>query len=558
MGHIVFYSLFYLLPFTLASPKRHPPPATWASFNNSISGRLISSHPTAYPCHTPNFNQEACSEVTKNWSDSFWRTDQVGGYSAILWEAGDGACWIDGGNTTVADRKSGRCEGRDGNGLVADYTVDARNVGDIQKAVVFADRWGLDLRVKNTGHDHLGRSSGKGTFAIWTHNLKGRKWHDGFLPKGAPKGTLSLPAVTLQAGEQWFDVYKDATTQKRIVVGGSARTVGAAGGYLTGGGHSAWSNSYGLAVDNLLEVTLITAQGKHKTINAYNDPEHFYAIRGGGGSSWGVITSATYKTHPEPSHIQVAFAQFNVTKPEAFRGLLMSTFRTLPSVTDGGYTGYGTTYGGFGVGLIFIKPNGTNESFVEAFQPLFKMTELAGVQGAVGAVDFPSWDEYTKAFLQDPNIATNVIDTSRLLTKEVLEGKADELVRLTGEFPEFHAGFNFIGKVNSAGRDDTAVHEAWKTSRAIFSLGIDWPNDTPTEEKKRLKRRTQEVSRRFTEIVGKEGGTYVNEANPFEPDWKQVFWGGKYDRLLRIKKRVDPKGLFRCNRCVGGEVVWEP
>jgi hypothetical protein len=239
------------------------------------------------------------------------------------------------------------------------------------------------------------------------------------------------------------DVYKDAATQKRIVVGGSARTVGAAGGYLTGGGHSAWSHYYGLAVDNLLEVTLVNAQGKHKTINAYNNPDHFYAIRGGGGSSWGVITSATYKTHPEPSHIHVGFAQFNVTKPSAFKRLLASTFRALPVVTQHGYTGYGTTYGGWGVGLIFIKPNGTNESFAEAFQPLSKMTELEDVQGAVGSMEFPSWDEYTKVFLQDPNIATNVIDTSRLLTKEVLEEKADELAKLTEDFPKFHAGFNF-------------------------------------------------------------------------------------------------------------------
>lgn len=50
----------------------------------------------------------------------------------------------------------------------------------------------------------LGRSSGEGTFAIWTHNMKGRKWWDSFVPKNAPRRMKGVEAVTLKAGEQWF------------------------------------------------------------------------------------------------------------------------------------------------------------------------------------------------------------------------------------------------------------------------------------------------------------------------------------------------------------------
>lgn len=49
----------------------------------------------------------------------------------------------------------------------------------------------------------LGRSSGKGAFSIWTHNMKGIEWHDSFVPRGAPAEAGGVPAVTLQAGEQW-------------------------------------------------------------------------------------------------------------------------------------------------------------------------------------------------------------------------------------------------------------------------------------------------------------------------------------------------------------------
>lgn len=140
---------------------------------------------------------------------------------------------------------------------------------------------------------------------------------------GAPKDANGVPAVTLQAGEQWFgvlashifiefrlmitgiDVYRAAANQKVLVLGGSARTVGAAGGYLLGGGHSPFAHDYGLAVDSklsirisnegstnqgsdLLEMSIVSADGKHHVINQHSDPDYFWAVRGGGGSAWGV------------------------------------------------------------------------------------------------------------------------------------------------------------------------------------------------------------------------------------------------------------------------------
>lgn len=80
----------------------------------------------------------------------------------------------------------------------------AQTIQDIQAGVNFARKWGLYLVIKNTGHDHLGRSSGKDSFSIWTHQLKGQEWHKDFIIKGAPDGLHGVSAVTLQAGEQWY------------------------------------------------------------------------------------------------------------------------------------------------------------------------------------------------------------------------------------------------------------------------------------------------------------------------------------------------------------------
>ncbi|KAF1817328.1 FAD/FMN-containing protein [Eremomyces bilateralis CBS 781.70] len=521
-----------------------PSSQEWRTFNKSVSGRLIASVPAALPCHDPDFNEGDCQAARTGWEDSFWRTGEPGAYSAIVWEMWNDLCLI-----------NGTQEERCGQGIVPKLSVDVQTVEDVQKSVNFAMEKYLYLVVKNTGHCHLGRSSGKGGFSIWTHNMKGRDWQDSFVPKDAPAGTSGIPAVTLQAGEQWRDIYIDGSERNRIVVGGSARTVGAAGGYLTGGGHSPFAHFYGLAVDNLLEVSLVTATGEAKIVNQYTDPDYFYAVRGGGGSSWGVITSVTYKTHPSPSHMHVGLVQFNGTDEASRRLILEKALAAIPSVTEGGYIGYGVQDQGF-QGL-FSQANATNDTFTKAFAPFFEITQLPGVSGQVFGFKLPSWRAYIDTFLTDPNIATNNVDTTRLLTKKVLQTKNKELVDLAFSY-EGGCGFNFIGNVAQAERDNVATHDIWKESHTIFSIGSNYEDDAPTPEKVRKRRQTLEISKRLTEIVGEDGGTYINEASPFEPDWQNVFWGAKYKRLLKIKRKVDPTNLFVCNRCVGSDLLFEP
>lgn len=412
-----------------------PNAETWTAFNRSISGRLVASRPSAAVCHDPTYDPELCDEAMANWSSSDWRTDQVGAYSAILWEVGDGQCFPDTPQQESCDQ-----------GLVPPMSVNVTDVEDIEAAIRFADKHDLYLTIKNTGHDHLGRSSGDGSFAIWTHNMKGRDWHDSFVPFNAPKDVSGQPAVTLRAGEQWLDVYRDASAHNRIVVGGSARTVGAAGGYLLGGGHSPWSYFYGLAVDNLLEMSIVTPKGKHVTINDYTDPEYFWAVRGGAGSAWGVVTTVTYRTHPLPSHVQVAFLQANTTSTDTWRKVYVASLRALPAMTEAGYTGYGTASVSSLVQFIFLQPNGTDSSLVagsRGFQELLAMNGTDGTSVLIGNLTFPSWDAYTEAFLTDPNIGTNIQDASRLLTSEVLMENADDLVELAVRHPSVSPGHNF-------------------------------------------------------------------------------------------------------------------
>lgn len=274
----------------------------------------------------------------------------------------------------------------------------------------------------------------------------------------------------------------------------------------------------------------------------------------------------------------MGFVQLNATNGN-LTDVLAESLKLLPGVTDAGYIGYGDLSGGFNG--FFMKPNSTVEAFNETFAGFFNLSTRPGVQGAVGA--YPSdWDGYLETILRDPNIGTNIQDTSRLLTADVIQDKAEDLARFLVKNPG--GGFNFskcqytvfmlmltraVGKVNNDERDNTAVHDIWKKSHALLSISIDWADNATEAEKHKKRLHAVHMSETFSEIVGSDDGTYINEANPYvslyfnseltmsryEPNWESVFWGEKYERLLEIKRRVDPTGLFICNRCVGGELV---
>jgi hypothetical protein len=147
----------------------------------------------------------------------------------------------------------------------------------------------------------------------------------------------------------------------------------------------------------------------------------------------------TYKTHPVPQSFTIGVVQLNTTSNDIFKRVTKESLQLIPRITQAGFTGYGTLEGGFSA--LFIQPNGTIGNFNRTFAPLQRLARTPGVSGQVAA--FPgSWNMYLDTFLQDPNIATNIQDTSRLLTADVLENKTDELVEFIVESGK-GAGFNF-------------------------------------------------------------------------------------------------------------------
>jgi FAD/FMN-containing dehydrogenase len=85
------------------------------------------------------------------------------------------------------------------------------------------------------------------------------------------------------------------------LIGGASLSVGASGGWVMGGGHGALTNNYGLGVDNVLEMKVVLANGTLITANRRQNTDMFFALRGGGGGTFGVVlktTSQIYKIAP--------------------------------------------------------------------------------------------------------------------------------------------------------------------------------------------------------------------------------------------------------------------
>lgn len=146
-------------------------------------------------------------------------------------------------------------------GTYVQYTVNVSKAEHVTAAIQFANKHNIRLVIRNTGHDYNGKSTGAGGLGLWMSHLKDieiKDWSDEFYVG---------KAIKMSAGVQGFEAYAAADAEGLQVVGGECPTVGIAGGYSQGGGHSALTSRHGLAADQTLEWEVITATGEHLFAN---------------------------------------------------------------------------------------------------------------------------------------------------------------------------------------------------------------------------------------------------------------------------------------------------
>jgi len=172
-------------------------------------------------------------------------------------------------------------------------------------------------------------------------------------------------------------------------------------------------------VDNVLEITIVTADGDHITVNAYRNKDLFWALRGGGGGTWGVITSVTYKTHPY-TPFSTTFFSVNSTNANSTHKLLTEIIRMTPSLVEQGYGGYGgTSLQGFQFAL--VSPNATAEQTRVTFLPLFDLARSLPGLSVQSLTVSQDWVEFFTALAVGvPDVGFPTETSSWLLPKHVV------------------------------------------------------------------------------------------------------------------------------------------
>jgi hypothetical protein len=199
-----------------------------------------------------------------------------------------------------------------GRGRHPQVMYEVKTVASVQRAVRFAAKYNVRLSIVNSGHDFLGRNDAPSGILLDVSGLKGAHLHEQFVarPEGVPRVNSNSVAnvITHRQGSAITFGGGMSTAEVNNALGGSGMwTVGAAhgevtvaGGWGQAGGHGALTHRYGLGADNALEFKVVTAAGDLVVANQVANPDLFWALRGGGGSTFGVVVEATFKAYKMP------------------------------------------------------------------------------------------------------------------------------------------------------------------------------------------------------------------------------------------------------------------
>jgi len=545
-----------------------PSAASWQKLNEAVGGNLIKVPPLFAPCEA-DAKGAACRDVVANLRNPFYLGDQPGGTQVCGW-------WN-------AWRPAPSA-----------YAVHARNASDVAAAVSFARENNLRLVVKGTGHSYLGTSNAPDSLLVWTRGMNKIELNDSFVGQGCEGKVAPQPAVTVEAGAVWIDAYTAVTTNAgRYVQGGGCTDVGVAG-LVQSGGFGSFSKRFGTAASGLLEAEIVTADGQIRIANACANPDLFWALKGGGGGSWGVITKLTLRTHDLPENFGAAWGTIKAKSDDAFRRLVTRFFAFYADNLFNEHWGEQVAIAPGNVLKISMVSQGLDKAAAKAvWQPFFDWVTaspqdfiIAEELGASAHAAQHWWDvEGNPAMIRDMRPGApkyhgwwegdqeqvgvflhgyeSLWLPSSLLKPERQSTLVDALIAASRYKP---VGLH-INK-GLAGAPDDAIAAAKNTATNpvvtdAFALVIIADGEAPAYpgmpganinlEASRNDARTIDLAAAELYKIVPNAGSYVSESNYFNPRWQDAYWGTNYPKLKAVKEKYDPDGLFFVHHGVGSE-----
>jgi FAD/FMN-containing dehydrogenase len=405
------------------------------------------------------------------------------------------------------------------------------DVADVIAAVNHARESGLGVAIRGGGHNGAGLGSCDDGLVIDLATMRGTR--------------IDPAARTVQAqgGCRWGDVDHATHAFGLATPSGIVSTTGV-GGLTLGGGVGHLARSCGLSIDNLLEADVVLADGSFVHASEDEQPDLFWALRGGGGN-FGVVTSFVFRLHPvdtivggptlwpleRAAEIMRWYRAFMAAAPPELSGFF--AFLVVPPAEP------------FPEELHMQKMCGVvwchTGSEEEANESLREARELEPALDGLQPMPYPALQSAFDGLYEPGYQWYWRADFVREISDEAVERHVEH----GSQMPTMHSTMHLYPIDGAAGKiGDTATPWAYRDSRwAQVIVGVD-PDPANAEKVKRWTVDYWEALHPFSA-----GGAYVNFLGEGEgQDRVRATYGGNYERLARVKARYDPDNFFCVNQ----------
>ncbi|HEX5079911.1 MAG TPA: FAD-binding oxidoreductase [Geminicoccaceae bacterium] len=412
--------------------------------------------------------------------------------------------------------------------------VRPHDSGDVARCIAFARDSGLPLSVRGGGHNIAGTSLCHGGVTI------------DFSTRREVTIEPATARVRAEPGASWADVDRATQPFGLVVPGGIVSATGVAG-FTLGGGFGWTSRRYGLAADNLRAVEIVTADGQLRRASAEENPDLFWAIRGGGGN-FGVVTSFEFQAHPHGPEVvagmmlhpmeraREVLALFrDVTGSASDRlccALIMRKAPPSPAIPEAMH--------GKPVAGIAACYSGPVEEGEEAVAPIRKLAQP--IVDTTGRKPFTAHQQFLDAgqpFGRRYYWKSEYFDALPVAADDAVIAHAGAMASPHSALLVMHVG----GAAARVSQGATAVGS--RQAAFVFNIQGAWESAAEDGLHMAWARDFWSAMRPFSS-----GGTYVNflTADAEEERVRAAYGAELYDRLARIKARFDPDNLFRSSQ----------
>lgn len=426
--------------------------------------------------------------------------------------------------------------------------IVAKTTLDVANALLFARQKQVPFTVRGGGHGYAG-------YCLNT---------DGVMVDLSEMKEVLLDRATMtarvQGGAKWVDVYDKFRGRDvdLMIVGGQCPTVGV-GGYTLGGGLSTFSRSFGLAIDNVLALTVVTAKGKilHLT-NREEEPSRknlFWALLGGGGGNFGIVTEFTFRVNKlRGKKIVVGQLTWPVCErdgAEAFTSA-MNVFNSMKIPDELCMDAFWSFKDGDDTksqAQMTIIYNGTMAECTKLLKPVLAY----GPDNGLKEMFWYEWENLEKTFFKFENVYErhmSIILEEGAITQEVTQTILDLMKEAPTLSPGASPGTSPVNKcrivwdhiggaTSRVSRDATAF--PWRNGTYVLDAMAQWGSEDQSDEALAWVNKCRRLLAPFS-IDGR--AAYLNYIDAGLEDWRYAYYAENYERLREIKSEWDPDNVF--------------